>query len=126
MIACFVFGQQYQMVAAAVFLAPLVETAGRRHIYFASDDGFEGVTCFFANRGSVIEKFLDAEHIAMVGNGHRIHAVGYGFVNQRGYLRRTIEGGVLRMNVQVCEMNHIEDKILKMNNRVFKIETTNL
>jgi hypothetical protein len=27
-------------------------------------------------------EFLDAEHVAMIGNGHASHTIAYGFVNQ--------------------------------------------
>ena len=32
----------------------------------------------------VVEELLDAEHVAMVGDGHASHTVGYGFVYQTG------------------------------------------
>jgi hypothetical protein len=51
-------------------------------------------------------KFLDAKHIAMIGNGHALHAVADGLVNQPLNTRLTVQDGVICMYMQVYEIFH--------------------
>ena len=47
----------------------------------------------------VVIKFLHAEHVAVVGQGHAPHAVGYGFVDEALDAGLSVEDGVLAMDV---------------------------
>ena len=46
-----------------------------------------------------IHKLLDAEHIAVVGQRHRIHSVAFAFADQVGHFRHTIEYREVRVHV---------------------------
>ena len=75
------------MITTLVFLVVLEHFRPiARHIHFATEDGFEGFQplflASFVDAADVIVKFLDAKHIAMIGNGHAFHAVADGLVNQ--------------------------------------------
>ena len=54
----------------------------------------------------VIEKFLDTEHIAMVGNGNSLHSIGHRLVDQTRYRSLTVQNGILGMNVQMNKILH--------------------
>ena len=62
--------------------------------------GTAGLAVFLAD---VVEEFLDAEHVAVVGEGNAGHAVGHGFVDQGVDRCLAVEHGVLRVDVEVCE-----------------------
>ena len=47
----------------------------------------------------IVQQFLDAEHVAVVGQRHGRHAVGHAFVDQVGYFRHAVEDGVVRVYV---------------------------
>lgn len=54
------------------------------HIHLAAEDGLEGQVRILALEFvDIVEVFLDAEHIAVVGDGQAGHAVGYGLVDKR-------------------------------------------
>ncbi len=48
---------------------------------------------------AVVEQFFDAEHVAVVGQGHGVHAGAHTFVDQIGYFRHAVENGVVRVYV---------------------------
>ena len=45
----------------------------------------------------VVEEFLDAEHVAMVGHGYSAHPVGYGLIHQTGNGSLSVQNGILCM-----------------------------
>jgi hypothetical protein len=51
-------------------------------------------------------KFLDAEHVTMVGNGHAAHTVGYSLVNQPFNARLTVQNRVICMYVKMYKVFH--------------------
>ena len=93
-----VFGQQNQ-VPALVILVELVEAGVVGDIDLAAEDGLEQLLAFFAAFGVnlcyIVVKFLDAEHVAMVGNGHAAHPVGDGFVDECLDRSLAVKDGVL-------------------------------
>ena len=52
----------------------------------------------------VVGELLDTEHVAMVCQGHGIHAVFEAFVHQVGHFRHTVEDGVMRVDVEMGEV----------------------
>ena len=51
-----------------------------------------------------VGEVLNTEHVAMVGEGETIHAVFLAFAHQIGHLRHAVEHGIMRVDVQVGEM----------------------
>ncbi len=70
--------------------------AGFGSTSFGILDGSFGLTVFLIDG---VEKLLDAKHIAMVGDGHSGHTVGYRLVDEIAYRGLAIEERVLRMYV---------------------------
>ena len=64
-------------------------------------DGIFHLTVLLVHR---IGEILDAEHIAMVGEGEAIHAVFLAFGHQVGHLRHAVEHGIVRVDVQMREV----------------------
>jgi hypothetical protein len=66
-----------------------------RDVHLATEDGFEGFLSFLLptliDAAYVVVKLLDAEHIAMIGNGHTTHTVGNSLVYKPLNARLTIE-----------------------------------
>jgi len=52
-------------------------------------------------------KFLDAEHISMVGHRYAWHPVGNCLLDQIGKLACAIENGELRMYMKMNEVDHV-------------------
>ena len=106
-----VLGQQYQVVSAEVkFLVGLLFLASSCHVYFASEDRFERFQPFLLASlvylAAIVEELLDAEHVAMVGQGHSLHAVLDRFVYHAAYGGLAIQKGVLRVYVQMHKIFH--------------------
>ena len=101
---------KHDEVPARLVLLPLVHVfvAATRYVHLAAEDGLEGFLPFllpFAVDGvaDVVELF-DAEHVAVVGESHAAHAVGYGLVHHLLDGGLTVEQRVLRVNVEVYEV----------------------
>ena len=111
LVAVVVLGQQYEVVAAqvAAFLR-LVLLLVVGHIHLASEYRLERLQplglAFAVHLVAVVEQLLHAEHIAVVGDGHALHSVGYGLVNQLGNARLTVEYRIIGMYVKVYEVLH--------------------
>ena len=87
LITLIVLGKHYQVITAHVFFAtPQFLGTIARHIHLATEDGLERLQPLFlptfVDAAHVVMKFLDSEHIAVIGNGHAFHAVGYRFIYQ--------------------------------------------
>lgn len=71
------------MVAVVSLVAPVIAVMPS-HINFTAEDGLEFLifAAFLVQFADIIMEFLDSVHVAMVGNCHATHAVGYRFINQ--------------------------------------------
>ena len=74
-----------------------------RHIHLATKDGLKRFQAiFFAiliDANAIVMKFLDAKHIAMIRDGHALHAVGNSLVHQVLDLRLSVKNRIVCMNV---------------------------
>ena len=93
MVSLQVLGQQNQMVAAAFLPARLLEPALRRHIDLAAHNRLD------ARLGRRLHEFHHPVHIAMVGNGHRIHAKLGGFLHQSRNLGSAVQDRIQSMKM---------------------------
>ena len=99
------------MVAAHVALVALESLLTvARHIHLTAEDGLErglALVLELAVDGlAVVEELLDAEHIAVVGDGHAAHTVGHSLVYEPLHGRLSVENGVVCVNVEVDEIFH--------------------
>ena len=69
------------------------------HIKFAPDNGFDALL------GSFGYELKNPEHIAVIGDGHGRHIVGFSLVNQLLNIGLPIEQGVLGMAMEVRELH---------------------
>ena len=72
------------------------------HIHLATENGLEFLRLILdlaVDAFDEIEEFLDAIHIAVVGEGYARHTVGHSFLDQRGNRCLAVEHGVLRVYV---------------------------
>ena len=71
--------------SVAVFLH-LVFLAVAGNVHLATENRFERLESFLGSFSvyaiAVVEELLDAEHIAMVGDGHTLHSVANSLVNE--------------------------------------------
>src|SRR5574344_3134090 len=83
-----------------------------RHIHLTSENRFERfLTLFFQTAIhliAVIKKFLDTEHISMVGDGHTAHAVGTGLVHELLDASLTVKNRLISMDVKMNKILHID------------------
>ena len=90
------------MIAAsvAVFLH-LVLLAVSGHIHLAPEDRLKGFESFLRPFAiypvAVVEEFLYAEHVSMVGYGHTLHSVANSLVNESRNTRLSVEYRVVCM-----------------------------
>ena len=84
LVALQILGQQDQ-VATDIALVDVLMAVLVGDIDLTAEDGLELliIAAFLVQLGHIVVKFLDAEHVAVVGNGHAAHAVGYSLVDQR-------------------------------------------
>ena len=104
LVAIGILGQYDQVVTAQVllmFLQTLIATTS--HIHLTAEDGFERFESFFLTTlvhvVTDIVKFLDAEHITVVGDGHAFHAVVDCLIDEPFDTRLSVENGVVGMYV---------------------------
>jgi hypothetical protein len=78
------------------------------HVNLTPDYGLEFLVIFLAlvDLAYIIVKLLYAHHVAVVGEGNALHAVGNGLVDEFLDGCLAIENRVLRMNVQVDKILH--------------------
>ena len=86
LIAILVLSQHNEVVSAKVFfrfLQTLVTTTS--HIHLTAEDGLERIKTVFltllVDAHADVVKFLNAEHVAMIGNSHTLHAIVNSFIH---------------------------------------------
>ena len=84
--------------------------ASSGHIHLAAEDGLEGFLplrlALFVHPVDIVEELLHAEHVAMIRDGHTLHAVGNGFIHQTGDGSLTVQQRILGVHVQMYEIDH--------------------
>ena len=104
--------RQYDEVIATLVIPGLLQmhVATTRHIHLTAEDGlerFEAVfLTLFVHAVADVVKFLNAEHVAVIGDGHALHAVADGFIYKLLDTRLTIEDRVVGMYMQMYEIFH--------------------
>jgi hypothetical protein len=80
------------------------------YVHFAAEDGFERFLpvsfALLVDAVAVVEEIFDAEHVAVVGDGHAFHAVVDSFVDKPLYTRLSVEDRVISVYVEVYEILH--------------------
>ena len=104
LVAMLVLGQHYQVVSSQVLLSVLQHhVSSTCHIHLATKDRLEWFkSVFFAlfvHSVAYVVKFLNSEHVAVVGDGHTLHAVADSFVYKLFDARLSIEYRVVCMYV---------------------------
>ena len=112
LVAVLVLGQYYKVVSSKVFFCLLqAHVASASHIHLATKDRLERFkSVFFAlfvNAHADVVKFLNTEHVAVVGNSHALHSIGQSFVHKLFDTRLSIEYRVICMYVQMYEIFHL-------------------
>ena len=103
-VAAVVFSQHDEVVTTHVaHVLDLVEPTAASHIHLTAEDGLEGLfplgLQLLVNRVGIVEKFLDAEHVSMVGDGQSSHPVGNSLVNEPLHGRLAVKNGIIGMYV---------------------------
>ena len=104
LVALIVLRQHNEMVTALMALIVLERLGAiARHIHLATEDGLERFQSFlfatFVHTVHIVMELLDAKHVAVIGNGHTLHAVGYSFVYQPFDARLSVENRIVCMDV---------------------------
>ena len=110
LVALLVLGQQDQVPAAHIDLTFLSSQSTMRHINFATedrlDDGLSSLRTCLVFLGCYVEKVLNAEHIAVIGDGETRHTVGGSLSEESADFTLPIEERKLCMYVEMCERFH--------------------
>ena len=112
LVAVIVLSQHDQVIAAEVFFSFLqVHVATTGHIHLTAEDRLERFQAFFlallVHADADVMEFLNAEHVAVIRDGHALHAVGNGFVHKFLDARLSVENRVVGMYVQMYEIFHL-------------------
>ena len=96
LIAVQVLGQHDKVVAAQVFLAFLqVHVTATGHIHLTAEDRLERLQSvlltLFVYAVADVMKFLNAEHVTVICDGHTLHAVGNGLIDKLLDARLSVE-----------------------------------
>ena len=103
-VATVVLRQHDEVITTHVaHILDLVEPTAPSHVHLTAENGLEGLLSvglqLLVNRVGIVEKFLDAKHVAMVGDGQAAHPVGNSFINEPLHGRLTVENGIISMYV---------------------------
>lgn len=101
-IAYLVFGEENEVPSAFVYAVVLFEVeASACTIHLTSEDGLELLFFWFSiiDLVAIVEKLLDAKHVAVVSDGHAFHAVLDGFVHQLWHCCLSVKDAVLGVYV---------------------------
>ena len=111
LITLVVLGQYDEVVASKVFFRLTqihISTTG--HIHLTTKDGLERIKsvllALFVNTHADVVKFLNTEHVSMIGNSHALHAIVNGFIHKLFDARLTIQNRVVCMYMQMYEIFH--------------------
>ena len=96
-VALHVLGQQDQVAHSLLVLGAAVLDGPRRHVSLHADDGLD------AGRHGLLVELQPAEHGAVVGDGHGLHAVLGGLLQEGINADGAVEQAVLGVHVQVNE-----------------------
>ncbi len=112
-----VLRQHDEVPAAAVaFLVGLLGLAAVSHVHLAPENGLEGFLAFalqlLVHLVAVVVELLHAEHVAVVGDGHTAHAVGYCLVYDFVDGRLAVEDREVRMYMKMNEVECVCHKML--------------
>ena len=104
LVAVVVLRKHNEVVAAHVaFLLNAVALAAVGNIHLAAEDGLEGFLALSLQLPvdfvAVVVQLLHTEHVAVVGDGHSLHAVGYSLVDNLLHGRLSVEDGIICMYV---------------------------
>ena len=111
-IARLVLGQHDEVPSALVRLAlfQVFGIASSGHIHLAAENGLEGLLplrlTLLVHPVDVVEELLHAEHVAVIRDGHTLHAVGDGFIHQTGDGSLSVQQRILGVHVQMYEIDH--------------------
>ena len=96
-----------RLVAGLLVLVLLVMV---RYIHLTAKDRLERLQsvglALLVDTGTIVRELLDAIHHAVVGNGHALHAVLDGFIDQVRHLGLTVKYRIMSMYVQMNEIFH--------------------
>ena len=111
LIPLIVLRQHNKVVATHVsILLHLVRFSMSCHIHLTADDRFKFWQPFFfalaVNLFAVVKKLFRAEHVAMIGQCHTAHAVGYGLIHEALYARLSVEYRIICVYMKVNEVFH--------------------
>ena len=79
--------RQHDEVVTTIVLFRLLQTlvATTGHIHLTTEDRFERFEALFfalfVHANADVVKFLNAKHIAVIGDGHAFHAIANGFIH---------------------------------------------
>ena len=101
-----IFREQNQVISRAVDffvrsrgnVLPFVKTRAPRHVSFTTENRFN-----LRFSAGIVEKF-DAEHVPVISQRDRRHAVGFRFGGKLFYVCRAVQQRILRVHVQVHEI----------------------
>ncbi len=96
---------KHDQVIAVIRLVFFIGQFFARHIHLAADDWLEFLFVWFTGILflDIIEKFLDSEHVAMIGQRDAPLPVGNGFVYKFRYCSLSVKKAILRVHVKVRE-----------------------
>ena len=99
------------MITALILSGILqVHVATTGHIHLTAEDGLEGFEALFlalfVHAVADVVKFLNAKHIAVIGDGHAFHAVADSFIYKLLDTRLSVENRVVGMYMQMYEIFH--------------------
>ena len=103
-VAAVVFSQHDEVVTTHVaHVLDLVEPTAASHIHLTAENWLEGLLAvglqLLVNRVGIVEKFLDAKHVSMIGDGQAAHPVGYSLVNESLHGRLAVQNRIISMYV---------------------------
>ena len=108
-VAGVVFGQQNQVIVP-LLLQPVVPLG---HIHLAADDGLH-VGVFLG----VFEELLHPVHVAVVGDGQGRHAQLVGPVEKLSYGRKSVQDGVLGMDMKVHKTHRNKGNVFPLSAQI--------
>ena len=116
MITLFVLGKEDQVVVVPVLSGILVIESAFSHIDLATEDGLDTLSFAF------LVKVNDSEHVAVISYRNGIHAQFLDFGDEFFDIAESIEEGILRMQMQMCESSRHSDLLSKDYNTTVRVK----